>query len=480
MISSSLGVFRASSLRLASVRSPVLALPIPRQRLLSTLVFPRYQRPQTDARWRNARWNSSAATPGAPAPVIPNPPPPPSAPIEDLIPDPEFVVDTIASLPPLQHGDLHALGFCHWTPAGLIQYSFELVHVFTGLPWFYTFIAATVFWRLVIFPFAVIGMRHTARLRPFTQEMNASSAEMAAARKSGDTVAIQRASMAATKIRADAGVSMLGLMAPMVQFPISLGMFFGIKQICELPVLQLTQSGFGWLPDLTQPSPYYILPILVAASGNMMIAMGARDMDPSRPGMGHLMNAFRVASILAIPWMGRFPSGLLLCLLVTSVTAVMQTTIFRVPAFRTALDIPPWAPMSTDGAKLPTMLDTFREYVYPRMSRSQQARQARQTPLGTDRVKAYTPPGLSAPLKTPPPPFTAPAPPKPAAAAPPSTLDLIAQQAQAQASVKSSSLFEASDKPTPKPSKQAAKASKPAAKASKPTKGGKKAKSKSA
>lgn len=154
-----------------------------------------------------------------------------------------------------------------------MQYSFELVHVLTGLPWFHTFIAATIFWRIVIFPFAVVGMRNSARLRPVTGDLNRKTEEIKAAQRIGDTVAMQRANLEAAKLRADAGVSMLGLVAPMIQIPISIGMFFGVKKMCELPVMQLTQSGFEWLPDLTQPGPYFILPILVAASGNVMMSV---------------------------------------------------------------------------------------------------------------------------------------------------------------------------------------------------------------
>ncbi|KAJ7092497.1 60Kd inner membrane protein-domain-containing protein, partial [Mycena belliarum] len=272
--------------------------------------------------------------------------------------NPEVIADAVAHIPPLQHGDLQALGLCHWTPAGLVQYSFELVHVFTGLPWFYTFIAATLLWRAVIFPFAVVGTRASQRLRPYSQRMAAAQAQMQASRLAGDTVAMQQATLTATKLRNEAGVSMKQLMAPMIQLPISLGMFIGIRKMCDLPVLQLTQSGFAWLPDLTQPGPYYILPILVAASGNLMISMGRRDMDPSRPGVGHAMNGFRLLTILTIPWLNTFSSGLLLSLLVTSASAVLQTGILRVPAVRSAFGIPPWTPMP--GGEMPTVMDTYR------------------------------------------------------------------------------------------------------------------------
>ncbi|KAJ7270662.1 60Kd inner membrane protein-domain-containing protein, partial [Mycena haematopus] len=261
---------------------------------------------------------------------------------------------------PLQHGDLQALGLCHWTPVGLVQYSFELVHIATGLPWFHTVVAATLLWRVLIFPFAVVGMRNTTRMRPIAAQMSATSAAIQAARAVGDTVAMQRASIEAKTLREGAGVSMGGLLAPMVQIPISIGMFFGVKKMCELPVVQMMQSGVEWLPDLTQPGPYYILPILAAVSGNLMMSLNSRDMDTSRPGIGHLMNGLRIATVLAVPWMDRFPSGLLLCLLVTSLSTVLQSLLFRVPAVRAFFRIPQWTPPPAGAAKLPTMMDTFR------------------------------------------------------------------------------------------------------------------------
>ncbi|KAJ7153436.1 60Kd inner membrane protein-domain-containing protein [Mycena crocata] len=429
----SFSAFRVSTLGLASSRSPVL---VPRYRLLSTLALNRCQRPQPDPRWRNARWNSSAAAPAS-QPLPPTPSLEPPLALESTLPDslsdsmldPGMITDTVAAIPPLQHGELHALGLCHWTPAGLVQYSFELTHVLTGLPWFYTFVGATLFWRVVIFPFAVIGMRNSARMRPYQEQMSASAKEMAAARAKGDTVGMQRASIEGAQIRSKAGASMWGLMAPMVQFPISIGMFLGIKKMCELPVLQLTQSGFAYLPDLTQPGPYFILPILVAASGNWMISLSSRDMDTSNPIMGHIMNIFRVISVLAIWWMNHLPSGLLVCLLVTSWSAVVQTLIFRAPALRAALKIPAWTPPPSGSAKLPTLRETFRHFFMPQ----------KQAPGITSRPNVYIPP--SAPLKTPAPPANA-----------PRTLDVLAQEARARASVQPSSLFEETAPPAAKES----------------------------
>ncbi|KAJ6556886.1 60Kd inner membrane protein-domain-containing protein [Mycena sp. CBHHK59/15] len=412
MISSSSNLLRFSSLRLTSARSPTLVLPLPSRRLLSTILLNRNQRLQPDVRWRNARWNSTAAAPAAPAaspPPIEIPTEPPTPP-DSFVLDSGTITDTIAAIPPLQYGDLMALDLCHWTPAGVVQWSFEVVNVVSGLPWFHTIVAATLLWRAVIFPFAVVGMRNSERAKPIAKQLAATSEEIRAATRRGDTVGAQRAQLAANSLRASAGVSMLGMMAPLIQLPISLGMFFGIKKMCELPVAQLTQSGFALLPDLTMPGPHYVLPLLLAASGNAQLMLGSHDMDTSRPALGHVMNAMRIVSFLVVPWMDRLPSGLLLCLIVTSATAMLQTVAFRVPAIRSALSIPPRLPRKPDD-RMPTMRESIR-YAWQEYGPGGIKKQR----TAAARVQPYVPPAPTAR-------YTAPLPPP----APPRKLEVAAQ-----------------------------------------------------
>jgi len=55
-------------------------------------------------------------------------------------------------------------------------------------------------------------------------------------------------------------VSMLPmLLMPFVQVPGTLGMFFGVKHLCTLPLEPFHWCGVSFLPDLTVPDPYYVL-----------------------------------------------------------------------------------------------------------------------------------------------------------------------------------------------------------------------------
>lgn len=230
-------------------------------------------------RWKSTDIASTAIpssiqpTPDVAATVVSTPSPEPAVEAASLSIDAlaESLAPVIGPIPPFEAGDMVANGLAHFTPAGLIQYSVELVYLATGLPWFWTLVLTTLLWRLFIFPFSVIGARHTARMRPLQPRITELTQQSIAARQVGDTLGISRAGMEIAKLRKESNVSHIALMAPLIQLPISISMFFGIRNMCNLPLIHFTQSGLEWLPDLTQPGPYYILPIILAASGNALL-----------------------------------------------------------------------------------------------------------------------------------------------------------------------------------------------------------------
>jgi YidC/Oxa1 family membrane protein insertase len=188
--------------------------------------------------------------------------------ISEVVPQADLV------LPPLHYGDLAELGLISWTPAGFVRWTIELIQVTTGLPWFYTFVATTFLFRLLLLPLSISSLRNSARILPLQPRLTAIKTEMQAASKSGDGLAMQRAALKQKKMYADAGVNLGPMMLnPLVQLPVTLGLFFGVKKMCTLPVLQLKQSGLDLLPDLTVPDPTFVLPVLATALINLQISV---------------------------------------------------------------------------------------------------------------------------------------------------------------------------------------------------------------
>ena len=175
----------------------------------------------------------------------------------------------------LQYGDLADLGLISWTPAGLIRWSLEVMQVSTGIPWFWTIVAGTVFWRMILLPLNIKGSQNTARLALHAPELEAAKKRVNAAYSKGGAERVQ-AMRELQDTYAKTGVSPGSmLLAPFAQLPVMFGLFFGIKGMCEHPIEQLKHSGFDFLPDLTVTTsvadPYFILPIILVAGMNFQM-----------------------------------------------------------------------------------------------------------------------------------------------------------------------------------------------------------------
>ena len=60
----------------------------------------------------------------------------------------------------------------------------------------------------------------------------------------GDKLAVQRVALKQRKVYEESDVSML---------PVTLGMFFGVKRLCAIPLEHSHWSDVSFLPDLTIP-----------------------------------------------------------------------------------------------------------------------------------------------------------------------------------------------------------------------------------
>ncbi|KAI0369293.1 hypothetical protein BV20DRAFT_968152 [Pilatotrama ljubarskyi] len=258
------------------------------------------------------------------------------------VPTDSLPTEALSSIPPPMHyGDLAALGIAGWTPAGLCRWGMELLHVSTGLPWFWTIVGATVLSRVILFPFSVKQIRSTAALAPYQDEISAIREEVAAAQKRKDMLALQRAALRQKMIYEKAGVSVSGMaVAPFIQLPVTLGMFFGIKKLCDLPVEQLKYSGFEWVPDLTVVDPTYTLPIIATVLMNVQISVSMKDLVGSTPQMGHIMNFLRLLTAGSVFLMANLSSGVLVYLITSISAMIVQSALLRQPAVRRFLRIP--------------------------------------------------------------------------------------------------------------------------------------------
>jgi YidC/Oxa1 family membrane protein insertase len=144
------------------------------------------------------------------------------------------------------------------------------------MPWFWTIVVGTAFWRIVVLPLTLKGTQNTARVIRHGPALEAAKTRLNAAIKEGNvaykTAAVQGLSDTYAKARITPSSMVL---VPLAQLPIAFGLFLGIKKMCEFPVEQLKYSGIDLLPDLTAitsvADPYYIMPILATVALNIQM-----------------------------------------------------------------------------------------------------------------------------------------------------------------------------------------------------------------
>lgn len=191
----------------------------------------------------------------------------PSVADPQLLADSSVVSDVVSNVQPLHYGDLSALGVVDLWPSGVSNQLLEAFQVTTGLPWFYAIIGYVTLMRATLLPINVLALQQNMRLASISPVFERVRKEMAEAK---DMLTKRHAMLKMQKAKADAGVNMwkvTGYSATNILAQI--GVWFGIRRMCTLPVEQLTWSGVSFLPDLTVADPM----CTVLASAVLQVAL---------------------------------------------------------------------------------------------------------------------------------------------------------------------------------------------------------------
>jgi len=253
-----------------------------------------------------------------PSSILPQPPATADVPtIESLIAaNPDNIADVLAS-PEAVHaamkiGDLKLMGLTHGmlNPAGWIRDALEAIHVGMGIPWWGTIMLTTACLRLALFPLVVRMQAHNSRMSAIQDQQKVLMEKMTESKGRGDQQAgqVYAAQLAQLWKEHDVHpVRSLGL--PLLQMPLFLAFFFAIRKLVALPVPQLKEGGLAWFTDLTVADPYYILPVTSMALTLAVMQMGADGTGTNKSRQNqHTINVFRVATVLAIPFVAHMAS----------------------------------------------------------------------------------------------------------------------------------------------------------------------------
>lgn len=198
--------------------------------------------------------------------------------VVDFLPEKPVPIEGLAETTIKYVGDppFEALGLASWWPTGRMQYFMEYLHVDLDLPWWSTIMAMTVIVRMCTFPLVVMSQRNAAKMSNTMPKMMEIQQKMTDARARGDMYDSMKYGMELQNYMTKHNIHPLKNMVPMlVQAPIFISMFTGLRGMANLPVESMCTGGLYWFTDLTISDPYYLLPLMTSTTLFLQLKLGA-------------------------------------------------------------------------------------------------------------------------------------------------------------------------------------------------------------
>lgn len=217
-----------------------------------------------------------------------------------------------------------------WNLADQAINTVNFVDDMTGFGYAGSILAVTCALRAFIFPLAVRGQRASSRMAHLQPELAAIKARYEAL--GTPSQAEQKAfaeNMKALFARYEV-TPFAALVTPLVQAPMFIGMFFGMKKLPDLFPDQCASGGLWWFTDLTVPDPTYVLPLLCGLSFIATIESGKDQMIDSNPQHGPvIVNVFRAMAVVMVPVITTFPAAMLCYWVPNNFITMTQSMVLR-------------------------------------------------------------------------------------------------------------------------------------------------------
>ncbi|GAA6001636.1 membrane insertase OXA1 [Rhodotorula paludigena] len=220
-----------------------------------------------------------------------------------------------------------------------------------GLQWALLIPVVTLFLRVLLFPFQVRAQSNAARLAIIQPEMLKGMNKLKDAKARGDFHAMQAAQMETQALMKKHDVNPIrNLVFPLAQATVFMCMFFALRGLANSGLLSMQTEGFGWVQDLSQPDPYYLLPVTSTALTLATLELGVDSSTQVQTTTTKNMKMlFRAMVLLALPFVAYFPAALLLYWTTNNFLSLAQSSFLKLPFARTLFGIPTPPPKPQPG-----------------------------------------------------------------------------------------------------------------------------------
>jgi YidC/Oxa1 family membrane protein insertase len=268
-----------------------------------------------------------------------------SIPIVPTLPD-AVVTDVVDKVIPV-------LGY---SPSDLVVKSIEQMHQILDVPYWEAIALFTVFLRVALSPINIGAIRNGARMAVVRPEIDKLQKAMKADPRGGEQMVMQKYQGEMKAVFEKHQVNPLkSLVGPFVQIPVFMSMFFGIQKFGDY-FPDIASGGLLWFTDLSVQDPYYILPVLNAASFLAMIEIGADGMPQEQQGM--FKWAMRGLSLFMIPFTIHLPTAVYVYWTTNNIISVSQTLALKNPKMKKIFGIPE-APKAEEQPAFKNKLNNF-------------------------------------------------------------------------------------------------------------------------
>lgn len=270
----------------------------------------------------------------------------------------------------------------YWLPDICINWLNYLAET-SGMPYAACIAATTLGIRIVVFPLFVSAQRNQSRMAHMKPELDLVKAQID---KLGPTSTPEEQMRYANKMK---GLfrkyecnPLKSLAVPVVQAPIFMSMFFGLRKMPDYFPDELANGGLYWFTDLTAADPLHIMPIASAAMFVGMMEIGKEQMLAGNPQQGPIMlNAFRGLGLMMIPITWNFSSAIFCYWVTNNLVSLGQAGLFKNQAMRKILGI--WDP----PPPVPGLQDqTIMEQIKSQFEKSPEDKQADKIRLHNEAV----------------------------------------------------------------------------------------------
>jgi len=217
-----------------------------------------------------------------------------------------------------------------WNLADHAVNGVQFVHDMSGMHYAGSIFATTLILRFAILPIAINAQRSASRMAHLQPELKMMKEryEALGTPSQAEQKAFADQMKALFKRYEVKPIAAFG--APLMQAPLFLGMFFGMKKMPDLFTEQMSTGGIMWFTDLTVPDPTYILPIICGVSFLTTIEAGKEQMIDANQQYGPIMvNAFRAMAVVMVPVITSFPAAMLCYWVPNNTFTLVQSITLR-------------------------------------------------------------------------------------------------------------------------------------------------------